>query len=69
MQQLLDGGRRFWANEDGGAAIEYSLLGTLIAIGAYAAFTLLGDGLMHLFGTTADPNGAGGAITDAANSL
>ncbi|MCW5773446.1 MAG: Flp family type IVb pilin [Rhodospirillaceae bacterium] len=42
--------RKFLRDEDGTAAIEYALLGALIAIGGILAFDALGTALGSLFG-------------------
>lgn len=57
----------FAADDSGSTAMEYSLLGTLIALGCIVAFTTLGNGLTNLFGS--NNQGAGAAIEGAANQL
>jgi len=61
--------RRFVTDEEGSTAMEYGLLGTLIGIAAIAAFMIVGGGLLHLFGASANGQGAGGAIQSAADTL
>lgn len=64
LAQIL---RRFGADESGATAIEYALLGTLIAVALVATFTVVGDSVGNLFGT-----GAGGSaetIESAASTL
>lgn len=46
---------QFLRDETGATAIEYALLGVLVAVAIAASFTVLGDSLTNLFGT-----GAGG---------
>ena len=55
---------RFWNDETGATAIEYALLGTLIAVAIVGSFVVLGDGVSGLFN-----NGAGDVIGNAANRL
>lgn len=50
--------KRFAADQNGATAIEYALLGTLIAVALIASFTVLGNSVGNLFG-----GGAGGAAT------
>lgn len=59
--------RLFCSDESGATAIEYGMIAALMAVSCIAAFTVAGDGIKDLFGTTTD--GAGGAITSAASSL
>jgi len=47
---------RFLNDESGATAIEYGLIAALVAVGAIAATTLLGNGLAGLF------NGIGGKL-------
>lgn len=42
--------RKFLRDESGSAAIEYALLGALVAIGGILAFDALGTALSALFG-------------------
>ena len=58
---------RFVASEDGATAIEYALLGTLIAIALIASFTLVGNSVTNMFGT--DSTGAAAAINTATETL
>jgi pilus assembly protein Flp/PilA len=62
-QQII----KFLGNQDGATAIEYGLLAALIAIGAIASFTSLGNGLVALFGTT--EQGAGEVLNDATGKV
>ncbi len=48
----------FFQNESGATAIEYSLLASLIAIGAILAFTVTGGGLQNLFAGVGERAGA-----------
>lgn len=52
--------RRFAVDQTGATAIEYALLGSLIAIALIAGFTLVGDSVANMFGTGS--TGAVGAI-------
>lgn len=58
---------RFVADECGATAIEYALLGTLVAVALFASFTLLGDSLTNMFG--GGPDGAAATISAAADSI
>jgi pilus assembly protein Flp/PilA len=42
----------FFFDDHGATAIEYGLIAALIAIGAIASFSMLGNGLTNLFGST-----------------
>lgn len=59
--------KRFAADETGATAIEYALLGTLIAVALVASFTLVGDGVTNMFGSGS--SGATGSIDSAVNKL
>ncbi|MNT29411.1 Flp/Fap pilin component [compost metagenome] len=59
--------RRFAADESGATAIEYALLGTLIAVALVASFTLVGDGVANMFGSGS--TGAVGAIDNSVDRL
>lgn len=59
--------RRFAADENGATAIEYALLGTLIAVALVASFTLVGDGVANMFGSGS--TGAVGAIDNSVDRL
>ena len=48
-QQILS----FCEIDDGTTAIEYAMLASMVAIGAFAAIVGLGDALQALFGTVA----------------
>jgi len=52
--------RDFRADQTGSTAIEYALLGTLIAVALVASFTLFGDAVANMFGT--GPGGASQVI-------
>lgn len=56
--------REFAADDRGATAIEYALLGTLVAIALVASFTLVGDSLANIFGTSST-----GAISGALDRL
>ena len=56
-----------YRDESGATAIEYSMLASLVAVGCIAAFTIFGNGLVDVFGST--ESGAGGAIATAAGKL
>jgi pilus assembly protein Flp/PilA len=58
---------RFLENQDGATAIEYGLLAALIAVGAIFSFTVLGNGLVDLFGST--EAGAGSVLDDATGKV
>lgn len=58
---------RFIQDQSGATAIEYGLVAALIAVGAIAAMTNFGNGLVALFGVVEDE--AGGAMAGAANSM
>ena len=51
--------RAFMADEAGATAIEYALLGTLIAIAIISTFVALGDGVQGLFN-----NGTSSTLTN-----
>lgn len=55
---------RFVRDEAGSPAIEYSLMGALVAMACVVAFTTLGDSLVNLFSSGSD--GAGPALENAA---
>jgi pilus assembly protein Flp/PilA len=57
----------FGSDESGATAIEYALLGMLVAMGAIVAFTAFGNGLTALFGSS--QTGAGAKIEDAAGQV
>jgi len=56
---------RFLANESGATAIEYGLIGALVAVGSIAAMTAFGGGLSNLFSAVATK--AGGAMDNSGN--
>ena len=58
--------KRFCANCEGATAVEYGLVVGLVAVASILAFTLLGNGLVNLFGTP--DSGASGVFKDAATS-
>jgi pilus assembly protein Flp/PilA len=64
LGQLL---KRFAADEDGTTAIEYALLGTIIAVALVASFSLVGDGVANMFGGGDD--GAVRALDNAVSNL
>ena len=45
--------RKFLADQSGATAIEYALIGTLIAVAIVGAFATLGNSMITLFDTTA----------------
>lgn len=55
---------RFLQNESGTTAIEYALIGTIIAVALVATFAVMGNTLINLFGA-----GAGGASDAIANQV
>jgi len=55
---------RFLHDQSGATAIEYGLIAGLVAVGAIAAMTTLGDSVSSLFGVVRDE--AGGAMDAAA---
>jgi pilus assembly protein Flp/PilA len=57
----------FGYDESGATAIEYALLGMLVAMGAIVAFGTFGNGLALLFGSS--ETGAGAHIEDAAGRV
>ena len=57
----------FIEDQSGATAIEYALLGVLVAMGAIVAFGVFGNGLSLLFGSS--ETGAGGKIEDAAGQV
>jgi len=59
--------RRFLADPDGATAIEYALLGAMIAVACIASFTIFGEALGNLFGT--GPGGAGNVIARQTEKL
>jgi Flp pilus assembly pilin Flp len=59
--------RRFILDQSAATAIEYALLGTIIAVGLAATFALLGDSVLDVF--SIGTGGPGDAIAAAANSL
>jgi pilus assembly protein Flp/PilA len=58
---------QFARDEDGATAIEYGLLAALISVAVISAFTVLGNGLIAIFGS--EETGAGKAISDATATL
>jgi pilus assembly protein Flp/PilA len=64
LAQIL---RHFAADENGATAIEYALLGTIIAVALVASFTLVGDGVANMFGSGS--SGAVGAINNSVDQL
>jgi pilus assembly protein Flp/PilA len=46
--------RRFLKAEGGATAIEYGLIGAMIAVTAIAGFTMFGGGLSNLFGSVSN---------------
>lgn len=59
--------RCFARDESGAVAIEYSLIGALIAMALFATFALTGDGIGALFGSMSDR--AGNSLNSASGSL
>jgi len=59
--------KRFAADQGGATAIEYALLGTIIAVALVASFTLVGDSVANMFGSGSD--GAVGAINNSMSRL
>ena len=57
----------FLRDERGATAIEYGLIAAMIAVGAIASFTVLGNGLSNLFGST--EAGASSVLDEAVKSL
>lgn len=58
---------QFLRDETGATAIEYALLGVLVAVALAASFAVLGDSLSSLFGTGA--GGPAAIIGEAADTL
>jgi pilus assembly protein Flp/PilA len=58
---------RFLIDDSGATAIEYGLIAALIAVGAIASFTAMGNSLVNLFGRT--DAGAGAVFTEAVSEL
>jgi pilus assembly protein Flp/PilA len=58
---------RFLRDDSGATAIEYGLIAALIAVGAIASFTAMGNGLVNIFGRT--DSGAGAVFTEAMGEL
>lgn len=50
--------QKFLSDESGATAIEYALLGTLIAVAIAGSFSVLGDSVANMFGS-----GTNGAAT------
>ena len=59
--------KRCAADTSGATAIEYALLGTLIAVALVASFTLVGDAVTNMFGS--GTTGATATIESAAGQL
>ena len=59
--------KRFAADTSGATAIEYALIGTLIAVALVASFTLVGDAVANMFGS--GTTGATATIESAAGQL
>lgn len=59
--------KRFAADQTGTTAIEYALLGTLVAVALVASFTLVGDSVANMFGSGTD--GSTATIERAADAL
>jgi pilus assembly protein Flp/PilA len=57
----------FLRDERGATAIEYGLLAAMLAVGLIMAFTVLGNGLHLLFGTS--ETGVGERLTEATGKL
>ena len=64
LAQML---QRFSADENGTTAIEYALLGTIIAIALVGTFALLGDGVANLF--SGGDDGAQATLDNAVDRL
>lgn len=64
LAQIL---KRFAADDSGTTAIEYALLGTIIAVALVASFTLVGDGVANMFG--GGNEGAVSALDNAVGNL
>lgn len=59
--------KRFALDQSGGVAIEYSLIGALIAIGTIAAFASTGGGITAIFDSFSNPTN--GEYAKASGSL
>lgn len=59
--------RAFLKDESGATAMEYGLLATVLGIGLIVMFTLFGDNLRALFGTS--ETGVGDKFGDAMGKL
>lgn len=53
--------RNFLPDESGATAVEYGLIGALVAVAAVAAFAAIGEELVAIFGITE----AGLAVSDS----
>ena len=54
--------KAFFSDDSGATAIEYALIGTLIAVAAIGSFTILGNAIVNLMN-----DGTGSAATVIAN--
>jgi len=54
MQKSVARLKSFWRDESGTTAIEYALIGTLIAVALFGTFGVLGDGVAGLFTTASN---------------
>lgn len=59
--------KRLIDDKSGATAIEYALLGTLIAVALVATFTVVGDNVANMFGSGS--SGAVGAIDNQVGKL
>ena len=59
--------KAFLDDQSGATAVEYGVLTAMIAVGLIAAFTLFGENLRGLFGTS--ETGVGGVLADADTQL
>ena len=54
--------QKFLSDESGATAIEYALLGTLIAVAIAGSFSVLGDSVANMFGS--GTNGAAAILSE-----
>lgn len=59
--------RRFFFDQSAATAIEYALIGTIIAVTLAATFAILGDNVLAIF--SIGTGGPGDVIAGAANSM
>jgi len=67
MKRLTNTVKIFGRDESGATAVEYGLLGALIALSCIVAFTLAGNSLQVLFGS--DSEGLKAAVDGATEKI